>query len=258
MNQRHEEYQVGSRPRLAIRLASGGVRVLPGPDGTIDVTVRGSKPDQLIIEQVGDQVAIRQDTGRWSGGSLDISITAPEGVDIEASLASTDLTVEVGVTDLQVNVASGDVRTRRVLRDASVKSASGDVEIDEVAGKLRITSASGDVSVGVVGGDAGCSTASGDITLGVVTGDVATKSASGDVDIDDFRGGELRGKTVSGDMKVGLRKGVQVDVDLQTLSGRIHLPSHASPAEAQDRAAVRISFKSVSGNFELTETVVGT
>jgi DUF4097 and DUF4098 domain-containing protein YvlB len=240
-----------------MRLASGNVRVLPGTEGTVEVIIRGSKPDQVIVEQTGDQVSLRQETARWSVGSLDIAVHAPAGVDIEASLASTDLTVEVDVTDLQVNVASGDVRTRRVQRDAAVKSASGDVEIDDVAGKLRITSASGDVSVGVVGGDTGCSTASGDITLGVANGDVTAKSASGDVNIDDFRGADLRGKTVSGDMKVGLERGQQVDVDLQTLSGKIRLPSHASPAESHDRPAVHISFKSVSGDFELTERLSG-
>ena len=58
-------------------------------------------------------------------------------------------------------------------------------------------------------------------------------------------------------MKVGLERGQNVDVDLQTLSGKIHLPSHASPSETQDRPEVRISFKSVSGDFELTETPSG-
>jgi DUF4097 and DUF4098 domain-containing protein YvlB len=255
MTERHETFSVGDRPQLKMRLASGGVRVLPGVSGTIEVTVRGSKPDQLIIDQIGDVISIRQETGRWAGGSFDITVHGPEGIDVEASLASTDLTVEVEVTDLQVNVASGDVRTRRVGRDAAVKSASGDVDIDDVAGRLRITSASGDVAVGVVGGDASCSTASGEITLGVANGDVTAKSASGDVNIDDFRGATLRGKTVSGDMKVGLGKGQQVDVDLQTLSGKIRLPSAASPVDSGDHPTVQISFKSVSGDFELVETM---
>lgn len=255
--ERHETFTVGSRPQLRMRLAAGAVRVLPGAPGAIEVTVRGAKPDQVIIEQIGETISIRQETGRWTGGSFDIAVHAPEGIDIEASLASADLVVEVEATDLQVNVASGDVRTRRIGRDATVKSASGDVELDEVAGRLRITSASGDVAVGVVGGDASCSTASGEITFGVANGDVIAKSASGDVNIDDFRGADLRGKTVSGDMRVGVRKGHQVDVDLQTLSGKIGLPSAASPPETDDRATVRLSFKSVSGNFELVETLVG-
>lgn len=254
MNERNESFSVGPRPRLELRLATGDVSVLSGPTGTVDVMVRGAKPELVIIEQSGDTVAIRQETGRWTSGSFEITVHAPSGLDVEASLASTDLVIEVEVNDLQVNVASGDVRARCVRRDTNVKCASGDVEIDEVGGKLRATSASGDVTVGVIAGDATCSTASGDIVIGLAKGDLAAKSASGDVAIDEYCGADLRGKTVSGDMRVGISRGQRVDVDLQSLSGSLRLPSHPSAGDTGGKPAVRISFKSVSGDFELVET----
>jgi DUF4097 and DUF4098 domain-containing protein YvlB len=255
MSDRKETFAVGQRPRLELRLATGDVRVVPGSPGVVDVTIRGHKPETVIVEQIGDTVVIRQETGRWSAGAFDMTVHAPAGVDVEASLASTDLTIEVDVSDLQVSVASGDIRARRIGRDVSVKSASGDVEIDEVGGKLRATAASGDVTIGVISGDATCSTASGEVVVGLAKGDLAAKSASGDVTIDEFCGGDLRGKTVSGDMRVGLARGVRVDVDLQSLTGNLQLPSSPSPAAVHDRPTVRISFKSVSGDFELVETV---
>ena len=255
MSERREAFSVGQRPRLELRLATGDVRVVPGSPGTIEVTIRGSKPEMVIVEQIGDKVVIRQETGRWSAGAFDMTVRAPAGIDLEASLASTDLTIEVDVTDLQVSVASGDVRARRIGGDVSVKSASGDVEIDEVGGRLRATSASGDVTVGVIAGDATCSTASGEVVVGLAKGDLAAKSASGDVHIDEFCGGDLRGKTVSGDLRVGMARGQRVDVDLQTLTGNLRLPSNPSPVDVGDKPAIRISFKSVSGDFELVETV---
>ena len=255
MSDRHQTFSVGQRPRLELRLATGDVRILPGSAGVIEVAVRGKKPELVIIEQMADTVVIRQETGRWTAGSFDITVHAPLGTDLEASLSSTDLTIEADVNDLQVSLASGDVRARSVLRDATVKTASGDVEIDEVNGKFRATSASGDVTVGVIGGDATCSTASGEIVVGVAKADLAAKSASGDVTVDDYRGADLRGKTVSGDMQVGVARGQRVDVDLQSLTGNLRLPSHPSPPGSGDKPAVRISFKSISGDFELVEKV---
>lgn len=254
MSDRQENFSVGPRPRLELRLVTGDVSVLPGQAGAIEVVVRGGKPEQVIIEQIGDTVVVRQEAGRWTSGSLDITVHAPAGLDVEASLASTDLAIEVDVTDLQANLASGDLRARGVRRDTSIKCASGEVEIDEVGGKLRVTSASGDVTVGVIGGDAVCSTASGDVVVGLARGDVAAKSASGDLTIDEYCGSDLRGKTVSGDMRVGLARGQRADVDLQSLSGNLRLPSRPALDDSGDKPAARISFKSVSGDFELVET----
>jgi len=111
------------------------------------------------------------------------------------------------------------------------------------------------LAVGVIAGDATCSTASGEVVVGLAKGDMAAKSASGDVHIDEFCGRDLRGKTVSGDLRVGMARGQRVDVDLQTLTGNLRLPSNPSPVDARDKPAIRISFKSVSGDFELVETV---
>lgn len=254
MSERKETFSVGPRPRLELRLATGDVRVVPGPAGTIDVIIRAGKPELVIVEQIGDAVVVRQETGRWSAGAFDVTIHAPSGIDVEASLASTDLVIEVDVTDLQVSVASGDVRARRIDRDVSIKSASGDVEIDEVGGHLRATAASGDVTIGEISGDATCSTASGEVVVGLARGDLTAKSASGDVTVDEFCGTDLRGKTVSGDMRVGVARGQRVEVDLQSLTGKLGLPSSPSRDDVRGRPAVRISFKSVSGDFALTET----
>ena len=255
MSERKEALTVGPHPRLELRLATGEVRIVQGAAGTVEVLIRGSKPETVIVEQTGDTVVIRQETGRWLPGSFDVTVYAPPGIDVEASLASTDLAIEVEVANLQASVASGDVRARRISRDAAVKSASGDVEIDEVGGKLRATAASGDMTIGVISGDATCSTASGDVVIGYAGGDTKAKSASGKITIDEFCGRDLSGKTVSGDMRVGLPRGVRVDVDLQSLTGNLQLPSNPSGSGTGEKPTVQITFKSVSGDFELFETV---
>ena len=52
MSERTETFSVGSRPRLELKLATGAVSVLPGQEGAVDVTVRSSKPELVIIEQL--------------------------------------------------------------------------------------------------------------------------------------------------------------------------------------------------------------
>lgn len=249
MTERREAFTVGKNPRLELQLVTGDVRILSGPSGEVAAEVRGRQAATVTFDQVGETVTIRQERGRWAAGSLEITIHVPPGSSLDASVVSADLTIEVVVSDLEVKGASGDVRARRVHRDAAVKSASGDIEISEVGGRLRLASTSGRVKVGVIAGDAICSTASGDLVIGFAGRDLTAKSASGDITVEEYGGADLRGRTVSGDMRVGLTSGQRVAVDLQSLSGNLHLPS--SPGREGAKPPVRISFKSVSGDFEL-------
>ena len=249
MTERREKFVVGKRPRLELQLVTGEVRLVSGPPGEIAAEVRGRQAATVTFEQAGDTVMIRQERGRWVAGSLEITIHVPPGISLDASMVSADLIIEVDVSDLEVRGASGDVRARRVDGDTAVKNASGDIEIEEVGGRVRVTSASGKVKFGVISGDATCSTASGDLVIDFAGRDLAAKSASGDITVEEYGGADLRGRTVSGDMRVGLAPGQSVAVDLQSLSGDLRLPSN--PGKGGTKAAVRISFKSVSGDFEL-------
>lgn len=134
---------------------------------------------------------------------------------------------------VRVESASGDVRVDEVRGEARVKSSSGDVTIGRaygpidasvVSGDLTVRAAerggafgavSGDVEVGAVGaGDVDVRTVSGDVTLGVLPGarlhvDVTTVSGDlrSDIELGDAAEGdgpvvEIRGRTVSGDLRI--------------------------------------------------------
>ncbi len=86
-------------------------------------------------------------------------------------------------------------------------------------------------------------------------GECGLHTASGDARIERFLGRELTCRTVSGDFDVRIPRGRRVDLDVQTLSGDVKLPSEptSTPAAAGDRTVVRVEFHSLSGDFRLEE-----
>ena len=194
----------------------------------VSVSFRGKRP-------FGFSIAI----GDLSIGDrhLEVRATVPHGAAGTFATASADVKVEGRLRDLDLKTASGDLRVRgEVERDATVKTVSGDARLDRVGGDLKVQSVSGDVSAGWIGGSVETKTVSGDVRFDSLReGDASFTSVSGDVEIGIAQGsfldvdagsvsgdlssevplasdpGEgpgdgptvvLRGKTVSGDVKV--------------------------------------------------------
>jgi DUF4097 and DUF4098 domain-containing protein YvlB len=191
------------------------------------VSFRGRKPFGITIA-IGD----------FSFGSarLRVRTSVPHGADVKLATASADMNLTGRFATLETKSASGDLAIRgEVEGDAAVKTVSGDARLEQVGGSLRCQSVSGDVQVASVGravevktvsgdlrlgsvrdGDAIFTSVSGDIEIGIAAGsflDVDAGSVSGDLSSDvplssspDGNGDGptvvLRGKTVSGDVKV--------------------------------------------------------
>ncbi len=152
------------------------------------------------------------------------------------------------------------------------KTASGNITVGTVAGDIRASTASGDLRCSSVGGAAVFSTASGDLEVGSAGNRVEVKASSGNVRLGDLaRGarvvnvsgnvrvlslgeGALHVRSVSGDVAVGVAKGVDLHVDVETLSGSVHsdIPLDDAPKrDARPETRVDLSVRSVSGNVEI-------
>ena len=102
-------------------------------------------------------------------------------------------------------------------------------------------------------GSVEANTASGAVHVSHVHGDVTAKSASGDLVVDRWTGGAFSGKTVSGDIRLGVPKGTRADMNVRSLSGDIHMPSGSgSDVPEDERVLRRIGFTSVSGDLHLS------
>jgi Putative adhesin len=251
---RHEQFICDSPPRLEVEIRSGDVKVIKGPEGTVEVTIDGPHPEQFEVTHTGSAIVVRQEpSGSWligsNRGAHRVTIVAPEAARLEASLASADLAVELLLASLQADTASGDVRAGVVSGDAAVKSASGDVRVEAVGGELRFSSASGELRVGRLG-SGWLRTASGDVVVDQADGTIEVKTASGNVRVSRFIGAGLSVKTVSGDFTVGIPPGTELGFEADTMSGRVVLPDPA-PAEQPAERSARLSFRSVSGDLRI-------
>ncbi|HSR44523.1 MAG TPA: DUF4097 family beta strand repeat-containing protein [Acidimicrobiia bacterium] len=253
MSVRREFYEVGARPRIEVRTRTGRILVDGHDDGGVEVMIDGKNADAFTVERYGDAVSIRQSSERsFSSGSHRVALRVPHDSEVDIAVTSADVEVMSTIGDLRVSAASGDVSARKIERDLTLKAASGDVDVEEVQGRVQITTASGDIDIRTVGRHCTISSASGDIEIGAASGDLRIKTASGDIEVDRFLGGEVDCKTVSGDLTARIPSGRRVQVDLQTMTGNVHLPeSRKDATEVVDGESVSIRFRSVSGDVRL-------
>lgn len=255
MSIRREEFTVGDQAALAIRLASGRVRIDEGPAGTVTISVDGSDADSFTVEQVGGRIVVEQPSGAGRWGSHQVAVTAPPGVSVEARLASADLDAAAPLSGLRVEAASGGVRAHDVDGDVRVKAASGDVQVRDVTGEIEITTASGDIRAGEVAGLVELNTASGACAVTAAAGPLSARTASGTIAVNRYDGADLQVRSISGDVRIGFPTGRTLDVDLSSLSGRVHnrfdLDDGAGGGTGDATGHARVRVRTVSGDITI-------
>jgi len=249
MKERILSFDVGDRPNVEVRIASGHIHIEEGPAGTIGVSISATNPDKLLVEQFRDHIQIGEE-GRLRG-SYRVRLEVPTGTDVNTTVASGNVDVRGPVGDLTARSASGDITVRHAAGRTEVKVASGDVTIRQAGGDTRVASASGDVKIAATDADCSISTASGDVDLGTVTGSLNVKTASGGVLVKRFEGETLIARSVSGRLDLRIASGRRVDLDIRTLSGRVDLPSPTDSPTPPDGPEVQLRAKSVSGNITI-------
>jgi DUF4097 and DUF4098 domain-containing protein YvlB len=205
--------------------------------------------------------------------SMTVRIEVPAGADVEVVTASADVEVNGPVGDVDFKTASGNASIDEVAADVTTKTASGNVTIGTVGGDIHASTVSGDLRCSSVAGGAHFSATSGDLELGAAGGRVEVKGTSGEVRLGDLAAGaqiknvsgnvrvlalgegSLTVRSVSGDVAVGVVRGVHLHVDVETASGTVHsdFPLCDAPGAGGDRpdAEVELSVRSVSGNIEI-------
>lgn len=189
------------------------------------------------------RVAVRAPHGAalaFRTASADVTAHGRLGA-VRGKTASGDVEVEAA-DEVSVNTASGDLRLGEVRGTAELRSVSGDVEVRHVGGELSASVVSGDLRVASADRGGSVNAVSGEISLAAVTsGDVSLTSVSGDVTVGIREGSrvhvdvttvsgdlrsdldlgdapptgdgplvEVRGRTVSGDLRVRRAAGVPV------------------------------------------------
>ena len=203
--------------------------------------------------------------------AVTVRVDLPEGSDVTVMTASADVDVTGPVGAADFTTASGDVSADDLAGDLTAKSASGAITVGAVEGDLRVQTSSGDLRCSSVEGRAHFTTASGDIEVGAADGHVEVKATSGSVRLGELAHGArvtnvsgdvrvlaidegtLHVRSVSGSVSVGVVTGVDLRVDVETLSGQIRsdIPLDATRGSRRNDVSVEVSVRSVSGNVEI-------
>ncbi len=276
--------------RLYVENQVGLVTITARDMGTTVVSLEADTADgQELVERAtvecrpagsGHAVAVKIPNPRGMRflrrNAVTVRVEVPPGAHVIAVTASADIDVHGTVGEADFTTSSGDVSTDDVAADVTAKTASGDITVGRVGGDIRATSASGDLRCTSVGGAAVFATASGDLEVGAAANRVEVKATSGNVRLGDLaRGarvanvsgsvrvlalgeGALHVRSVSGDVAVGVVKGVDLHVDVETFSGIVHsdIPLEDAPARGErPKTRVDLSVRSVSGNVEIARAL---
>ena len=260
------DFPVGPLPGLHARNVSGDTKITVGEDGTIHVTarkrVRGTSEErakrllenvEVRMEQEGNDVLVKphlyeQDRG-WAdlfrGGrvAVDLEITVPKEVRLEAHTVSGDVTLAGTRGPLDMQSVSGDLVLHHVQGPLRLKTVSGDGELTDFAGQLVANTVSGDLTfkgVRLHGSD--IVTVSGDVRI--------------DGELDNDR--EHRMKTISGDIGLHLTGG-SYDMRFSSMSGDLdnelggEISSEGKRAKriVIGKAETKVSVKTMSGDLEI-------
>jgi hypothetical protein len=260
-------FEVQGTTEVEIRLNAGDIQVDATLDGsvTVELLAHDDEAQQLVdearVELQGNRVLVDvpQKRGGFSFGNLfgrqgiSCRVRCPEGSLLTARTRSADLTVRGAIGGMNVATASGDVEADRVLGGLNVKSASGDIGVRVVGGGVNVQTASGDVALGAVRGSINVNTASGDVTINEADDNVNVNTVSGDQEHGAVMRGNVSAHSVSGDVRIGVRRGSKVYLDCTTVSGDTSSELEVSPeAPATDGPLVEIRAKTVSGDIRIT------
>jgi DUF4097 and DUF4098 domain-containing protein YvlB len=205
-----------------------------------------------FIRRNGVSVRIDVPTGSdvtVATASAPIELNGPIGM-ADLKTASGDVTAD-DVDGLRVKTASGDIEVGGVAGDLRMHSASGDLRCVRVDGTASVTTASGDVEIGAVADRIDVRGSSGDVRLGDVSADLSVVAVSGDVTVLSLARGTARLRSVSGEVDVGIARGVALSVDAESMSGSVHsdIPLNDAPAAPGGDAKVDLTVRSVSGDI---------
>jgi hypothetical protein len=251
-------FNVSSPASLSVGNVSGSVDISTGEEGIIRVSAikrpnsGDEKGTEIELTQEGDgtvKAATHYPDGGWAWmfGShpcdVDYVIKAPRRCSI------------------RVNGVSSTVRVDGFDGEVTVNTVSGEITLGTLNGSTRIHTVSGDVDGKSLNGTFGADTVSGDVLLKECSlGSIKGKSVSGDMRITSpLAEGPYDFKSVSGDVRMIMPPETRCTGELHSLSGDLvsafptsgYSGNHGSQTILVQGGGVKISLNSVSGDLSL-------
>jgi hypothetical protein len=266
---RAETFPTPGAVTLDFQLAAGEIRV-EAVAGLAETTVELEPLHGDAAERLVEEARIELRAGR--DGAAEVVVEVPEARRLGVFRGGAEIRLTARCPErarLRTRAASADLRARGLFGAAELESASGDVEVEDVEGAVRakaassdltfgrigggrLEAASGDVEVRLITGEARIRTASGDVTVGTAETSLEVQTASGDQEIDEVVSGRVALRAMSGDVRVGVRRGAGVWIDASSMSGETssELDLGEDPGD-EDGPTVELEARTMSGDVRI-------
>ncbi len=256
---------------LRIAIGAGRVDVAATEEGVTEVEVVPLRDDEgtrraaaetrvEFVERGGGHQVIVESPERTDlsgvifrrGPKLGVIVRCPAGSDLEVKTASAPVKGIGRLGAVEVKTASGDLSLDDT-RSLAFSTASGDIVAGSVKERCSVKTASGDAKLRAVGGALTVSLVSGDFQLEEACDQVNVSTVSGDQYLGAVSAGPVRLSAVSGDIRVGVRAGLRLYLDVGTVSGsaRSELESDDGTAGEDEGEPVELRVRTVSGDARI-------
>jgi DUF4097 and DUF4098 domain-containing protein YvlB len=266
---RSERYDTAEPVRLKLEVPSGRVRVETNdaPETTIELEpAHDDEASRELVEKAriefrGGELSVEVPELRSFGlsfgrrGSVILRIQTPHGATAAIKTRSADIEARGRYARVDVNSTSGDIEVAEVEGDAGFNTVSGDLRAGRIGGNAQLSAVSGDAVLDSVGGRLRVNSVSGDVTVREAADSVKVESVSGDVQLDSVASGDVELNSISGDLRVGIKRGSRLGVDATAVSGDldsdIELGSEQE-AGGDDGPLVELRARTISGDLRIT------
>ena len=241
------ELMVEGTPTVRITIRSGRVNVERGDEGVVRLRVDTNDPT-FEIRQAADAIVASGDRG----GRVFVTASVPPKSDLEIGTASADVKIDPPVGRLDVTTVSGEIKFDSA-NQLQAKTTSGGIRGNTVEGEATCVTTSGDIRVSEILDRAEFSTRSGSVVIGSCAGTASCSTLSGDVRIEKLSGPAAKIKSMSGGVRLGIPPRTRLELDANTLSGKMTLPT-ANPNPEPPEREVSVKVRLVSGNLKIERT----
>ena len=255
-----QTFNVTGPVRLDLRIPHADVTVATGSADSASVSFgpNSKNADDVTVtcERRGDTDVLTV-SSKQSGllrfrRAVAVDVRLPEGSAVAVTTAAGGIVCTGPLGAVRVETASAGVRIPEAA-SVDVVGVSGAVSVGRVAGEASVKTVSGAIDVDDVRGRLVLRTVSGRTRVHRAGGDVEARSVSGDVALQRLEQGVVRLDSVSGDVSLGVRKGVAVWLDLDSASGDVRSELGASgDGPADGRPVLELRGRTVSGDVRVT------
>lgn len=202
----------GSNPLVLIRV-DGNLAVKPSDE--LDVTVKSENPEDVHLEQNGDEVSVVATT--------DCTVYVPEQAKVRVERVSGEASFKALAGELEIQSIEGNLslrsiglaRIERVAGNVDCKAMESELEIQSIEGNLSLRSI-GSARIERVEGEFLAKHVEGDLTLGGVAGNVTVRDLEGVFVVRDEISGNLSLDDVEGDVNVKVAGNASLRLDPQS------------------------------------------